>query len=70
MPKQKYYYAVVEIRTGKIKDHKGLDRPLIFTDPELADSFVGLLRAKTKVVPIPADSLHKLILSHTNKKAR
>lgn len=67
MPKQKYYYAVIQISTRRVKEIKTWDTPAIFTDKEMAENWKGLFRAKTKIVPIPADSLHKLILSHTMK---
>lgn len=66
MPKQKYYYAVWV---------KNTDSPLLVNGGPILEGDEQWLKFKYAsdsyaIVPIPADSLHKLILSHTNKKAK
>lgn len=68
MPKQKYYVIVNEV--GDLINHPDGHLP-IFATKDHADTDLGRWwKHQFKIVPIPADSLHKLILSNTNKKAR
>lgn len=67
MPKQKYYYAVVHKETGKLL-LRNSQLP-IFWSRNVAHS-VAKSWHDYIVQPVSLNSLHKLILSHTNKKAR
>lgn len=66
MPKQKYYYAVVDKKTKRLLMSLG-QQWLIFGSRKKASEHCD---DYSEVVSIPADSLHKLILSHANKKAK
>lgn len=69
MPKQKYYYAVVDADTGlpHLKKYTGA----FLLSTRKPDAMYEASRLINQVVvTIPADSLHKLILSHANKKAK
>lgn len=67
MPKQKYYYAVVHRETDKLL-LKNAQLPIFWskTVAKMAangwDNYI--------VQPVNIEDLEKLILSHTNKKAR
>lgn len=65
MPKQKYYYAIKDPSKGGILFLNG--KPMIYSNKKDIEPF---FRRQLEIIPITADSLHKLILSHTNKKAR
>lgn len=64
MPKQKYYYAVVDKETGELISTTSV-LP-IYKKKFLASDTVKY-NSGYKVLTIPADSLHKLIKEHTKK---
>lgn len=66
MPKQKYYYAVVDADSGLPHINKLTGALLLST--RKPDAMYEASRLINQVaVPIPADSLHKLIKEHTKK---
>lgn len=67
MPKQKYYYAVV-IKDGEIASRNGC--LIICNRKDMAEAYISMFYKHGKVAPISVNELHKLIQSHTNKKAR
>lgn len=67
MPKQKYYYAVVHQETGKLL-LRNSQLP-IFWSRTVAHN-VAHDWPKYIVQPVNIEDLEKLVLSHTNKKAK
>lgn len=67
MPKQKYYYAVVDRETGELLS-TDYTLPIYWLKKDaLAEASHYL---EYIVQPVSAADLHKLILSQPNKKAR
>lgn len=64
MPKQKYYYAVVDKKSGKIVEYL-IGAFFIFRNKTKAEFYCH--PEVEKIVPIPADSLHKLLTKHKKK---
>lgn len=66
MPKQKYYYVVVDAKSkNPVQFTRGIIN--IRTTKKAAEAWSNLIYKPSYVVPILADSLHKLIKEHTKK---